>query len=142
MKNHKYKNVDYSVSIEVERPPGTIFNHLIDLSKWWPEDFVGEKIALNSEFVLKTGEGHFSKNKVIEFEQNRKVAWVATESLRKVDNYNWTGSKFIFEVIPQGKNTQVKFTYDGVVFEVEHQLLTQICDKTVREIFYNFINSR
>ena len=133
----------YTVAIEVVKSPRDVFNHLIELSKWWPEDFVGEQIKLNTEFVFKAGDGHYSKNKVVEFVPNKKVAWLTTESLRKTDNFDWTGTKMIFELTPKGGNTLIKFTYDGVVLENESDRLVQICDMTIKEMLCNFlINSK
>ena len=139
MANKNYKTVNYSVEIQLERPPNDVFDHVIDLAKWWPEDFEGEGLRLNSEFVFRTGDGHYSKNKVVEFVPDEKVVWLATESLRKADNYDWTGTKFIFELFPKGGNTLLKFTYDGVVLEHESDRLAYICDLTVKELLHNFI---
>ena len=134
------KNKSYSVTIEVSKSPKEAFRHIIELSKWWPEEFVGESIKLNSEFVLRTGDTHYSKNKVVEFVPGKKVAWLTTESIRKTDNFDWTGTKFIFELTPKGGNTLIKFTYDGVVLENESDRLVQICDMTLKEWLFNFIN--
>jgi hypothetical protein len=140
MANKNYKAANYTIEIEVAKSPGDVFNQVIDLSKWWPEEFEGENIRLNTEFALKTGDTHYSKNKVVEFVPDKKVVWVTTESQRKADNFDWTGTKFIFELTPQGNdNTVVKFTYDGVVLEHESERLVQICDMTIKVIFYNFI---
>src|ERR1700730_13891701 len=135
MTNKNYKAANYSVEIEVAKSPNHVFNYVINLSKWWPEEFEGESIKLNSEFIFRTGDSHYSKNKVVEFVPNKKVVWVTTESKRKTDNYDWTGTKFIFELTPQGGNTILKFTYDGVVLEHESDQLVQICDMTVKEMF-------
>ena len=70
---------------------------------------------------------------------NKKVAWLTTESIRKTDNYDWTGTKFIFELIPKGDHTLIRFTYDGVVLAHESDRLVEICDITIKELFYNFI---
>jgi hypothetical protein len=139
MTNENYKAANYTVEIEVAKSPNEVFNHIINLSKWWPEEFEGESIKLNTEFVFRTGDTHYSKNKVVEFVPNKKVVWVTTESIRKSDNYDWTGTKFIFELAPLGENTSLKFTYDGVVLENESDRLVQICDMTIKEIFYNFV---
>ena len=139
MTNKDYQTANYSVEIEVAKPLNDVFNHVIDLSKWWPEEFEGDAIKLNTEFEFRTGDTHYSKNKVIEFVPNQKVVWVTTGSIRKTDNYDWTGTKFIFELTPKGDNTLLKFTYDGVVLENESDRLVQICDMTIKEIFYNFI---
>ena len=139
MTNKRYKEVKYTVAIQLERSPNDVFNHVINLSKWWPEEFEGESIKLNSEFILRTGDSHYSKNKVVEFLPDKKVVWLATEGIRKTDNFEWTGTKMIFELTPHGNHTQLKFTYDGVVLENESDRLVQICDMTVKELFYNFL---
>ena len=139
MSQQNYKTANYTVEIKLERSANDVFDHIISLSKWWPEEFEGESVQLNTEFVLRTGDTHYSKNKVIEFAPNKKIVWVTTESIRKTDNYDWTGTKFIFELTPQGDTTSLKFTYDGVVLENELERLVQICDMTIKEIFYNFI---
>ena len=133
------KKTNYSVVIEVEKSPDDVFNHVINLSQWWPEEFEGEDIKLNDEFVFRSGDSHYSKNKVIEFVPNKKVIWLVTESIRRTDNYEWTGTKMIFELVPKDGSTMLKFTYDGVVLENEYDRLVQICDMTIKEKLYNFI---
>src|SRR6516164_4962941 len=119
-------NKKYTTAIEVSKSQGDVFDHLIQLSKWWPEEYVGEKIRLNTEFILKTGDGHFSKNKVIDFEPGKKLAWLATESFRKTDDFDWSGTKMIVELSPEGdNNTLIAFTYDGVVRENEQDRLAE-----------------
>jgi hypothetical protein len=139
MANNNCKPANYSVEIELAKTADDVFDHLIDLPKWWPEKFDGESIKLNSEFVFRTGDSHYSKNKVIEFVPDKKLVWLATAGIRKTDSYDWTGTKFIFELTPRGNNTLLKFTYDGVVLENESDRLVQICDMTIKEMFYNFI---
>jgi uncharacterized protein YndB with AHSA1/START domain len=139
MTNKNYKAANYTVEVELPKSPADVFSHLINLKSWWPEDFEGEDIKLNSEFVFTSGESHYSTNKVTEFVPNKRLVWVATLGIRKTDNYEWTGTKMIFELTPQGNHTQLKFTYDGVVLENESDRLVQICDMTVKEMFYNFI---
>lgn len=139
MESNKYIPANYTVEMEIAKSPNDVFNHLINLKKWWPEDFEGEDIKLNSEFVFSTGDSHYSKNKVIEFVPGMKLVWLVTDSIRKTDNFQWTGTKMIFELAPKGANTMLKFTYDGVVFENEYDRLIQVCDTTIKEMFYNYI---
>jgi hypothetical protein len=129
----------YTVTIEVEKSPHEVFNHVTDLSRWWPEDYEGGALKLNEEFVLKTGDSHYSRNKVIEFLPDKKVGWLTIQSIRKTDNFDWSGTKMIFELIPKDYSTLVQFTYDGVVLDNEYDRLVQICDLTVKEKFYDFI---
>jgi uncharacterized protein YndB with AHSA1/START domain len=139
MTDKNYKPAKYSVEIELAKSPDDVFDHLIDLSKWWPEEFEGESIKRNSEFIFRTGDSHYSKNKVVEFVPDKKLVWLVTESIRKTDDFEWTGTKMIFELAPRGNCTRLRFTYDGVVLKNESDRLVQICDMTVKEMFYNFI---
>jgi hypothetical protein len=139
MIKQNYKAANYTVEIEVPGSPNDVFGKLIKLKKWWPEDFEGEDIQLDSEFILTTGDSHYSKNKVIEFVPDKKLVWIATESIRKTDNFDWTGTKMIFELTPAGDSTLVEFTYDGVVLENETGRLVQICDSVLKEMFYDYI---
>jgi len=139
MANKKYKTVAYSVAIDLPKSQQEAFSHLVDLKRWWPEDFEGKDIKINSEFVFTTGDSHYSKNKVVEFVPDKKLVWLVTEGIRKTDNFEWTGTKMIFEISPKGDHTILKFTYDGIVFEDEYDRLVMICDMTVKVMFYNFI---
>ena len=136
---HDMQHKIYVVEIKIQKSPADVFKKLIDLSKWWPEDFEGESVQLNSEFVLRTGDSHYSKNKVIAFVSAKKFAWLTIDSIRKTDNYDWTGTKFIFELTPSDDNTILKFTYDGYILTDESDRLVQICDMTIKEMLFNFI---
>jgi len=136
------KNENYTVAIEVTKSPREVFRRLInDVSKFWPEELEGECSKLNDEFIFRSGDSHYSKNKLIEFVPDKKVVWLVTESTRKTDNFDWTGTKMIFELTPKGNNTLLKFTYDGVIPENESDRLAQICDFVIKEKLYNLIES-
>lgn len=132
----------YTTSIEVVKSPEEVFNHLLhDVAKFWPEDFEGRSSELNDEFIFRSGEGsHYSKNKVIEMVPYKKVTWLVTESIRKTDNFDWTGTKMIFELTPNTGHTLIEFTYDGIILEGEYDRLVQICDVVIKEMLYGFIN--
>jgi hypothetical protein len=131
----------YTAVIEVTKLSNFVFKHIIELSKWWVEEFVGEELKLNSEFILKIGDGHFSKNKVIEFVPHKKFVWVTTESKRTSDNFDWTGTKMIFELSPKNEGTQIIFTYDGVIPDGEQGRLKEICDYCIKDLLYKYLES-
>ncbi|HTK21570.1 MAG TPA: SRPBCC domain-containing protein [Mucilaginibacter sp.] len=141
MKNTNHILRRYTTFIEVEKPVEDVFNHLIyDVAKFWPEDFEGESSKLNDEFIFTSGEGsHYSKNKVVELVPNEKIVWLVTESIRKTDNFDWTGTKMIFELTLKGKHTLLEFTYDGVILEDEYDRLVQICDVVIKEMLYKYL---
>lgn len=141
MEKLNYSKAKYTISIEVEKKPEDVFNHLTqDVSKFWPEDFEGASAGLNDEFVFSLGDSHYSKNKIAELVPNKKVVWLTTESIRKSDSYDWTGTKMIFELMPKGDNTLLQYTYDGPVLADEVDRLKQVCDMTIKEKLYNFLS--
>jgi hypothetical protein len=129
----------YSTSIEVLFPPSVVFAHLNDVSKWWPEEFQGASAALDDEFTLTTGDVHYSKQRIVEFVPFEKVVWLVTDSIRKPDNYVWTGAKMIFEITPAGDKSRLTLTYLGPVPENEIERLAQACDMVIKDKFYGFI---
>ena len=142
----KYLNTTktkYTTEIEVARSAEDVFNHILhDVAKFWPEDFEGESSKLNDEFIFTTGgDSHYSKNKVVELVPDKKVVWLVTESTRKTDNFDWTGTKMIFELTPQGDHTRLQFTYDGIILDAEYERLAQICDIVIMERLYKFITN-
>ena len=136
-----YKSAQYSVSIEVPSPPSTVFTQLTALQNWWPEEYVGDVLQLDSEFIFRIGDSHYSKNKVVEFNPGKRLVWLTTESHRQSGDFDWSGTKFIFEITPHAGNTQVQFTYDGVVLAHEAERLVHICDMTIKEMLYNYLTS-
>jgi hypothetical protein len=140
MNNLHYIKTKYSVAIEVAKSPQAVFHHLIyDVSKYWPEEMVGENAKLHDEFIFRIGDSHYSKNIVTEFVPDKKFTWLVTESKRSTDSYDWTGTKMTFELTPKGDHTQIEFTYDGPVLEQEYDRLIQICDLVVKEKLYEFL---
>jgi len=135
----KVNNSSYTNSIEVPFSPKVVFDQINNVSKWWPEDFEGECSKLSDEFTFRTGDVHYSKQRIVEFVPGRKVVWLVTESIRKTDNYEWTGAEMTFELSPHGDNTLLKFTYSGPVAENEYDRLVQLCDLVIKEKLFNLV---
>ncbi|MEX6690023.1 SRPBCC family protein [Danxiaibacter flavus] len=139
METQKYKPAIYQIAIAVPGIADDIFDQIIDLVKWWPEDLEGERPGPGVEFTLRAGEDHYSKNKVIDFEPGKRFAWITTESLRKTDGFEWTGTKMIFDLVATNATTQITYTYDGIVLADEVERLVHICQLTVKELLYNYL---
>lgn len=143
MESQDYRTAKHTVAIEVARSTHEVFAHLLnDVSKFWPEEFEGKSARLYDEFVFRTGDSHYSKNKVVELAPNKKVVWLVTESIRKTDNFDWTGSKMTFELTPKGNNTRIEFTYNGLILANEYDRLVQICDMVIKEDLYKFMTNK
>jgi Activator of Hsp90 ATPase homolog 1-like protein len=133
------QNQSYTTGVEVLFSAAVVFTHLNAVSKWWPEDFQGLSAKLNDEFTLRTGDVHYSKQQIVEFVPDKKVVWLVIDSIRKPDNYVWTGAKMIFEITSNGDKTRLNLTYTGPVPENEIERLAQSCDMVIKDKFYGFI---
>lgn len=47
----------------------------------------------NDEFVFRSGNSHYSRNRVVELVPDQKLSWIVVESIRTTDNFAWTGTK-------------------------------------------------
>jgi hypothetical protein len=124
---NKMDNQNYSATIKVAASPGDVFAHINDVSKWWATpsfkgEFEGQSTKLNDEFIVRFGDAHYSKQKLVEFIPGKKVVWLVTDSLLnwiEKDKTEWTGTKMIFELTPDGDQTVLSFTHEGLVPEQE-----------------------
>ena len=120
------KNKDFTRSYLIERSPAEIFKAITDVRGWWSglfsEEIEGRSDNINDEFSFRAGDGvHFSKHKLIELIPDKKIVWLVTDSrlsfLDKKDE--WTGTRLCFEISKQGAKTEVRFTHQGLVPEIE-----------------------
>jgi len=127
------KKENYTATIEVSETPKVVFNHINNVSQWWSlsaaespsgkkSEFEGKSTKLNDEFIIRFGDTHYSKQKVIEMISDKKVVWIVTESklnwLEK-NKAEWTNTKMIFEITSNGNKILLKFTHEGLVREHE-----------------------
>lgn len=136
---------NYTITIEAAKSPEEVFKRINDVSKWWTQYFEGSSAKLNDEFVLRHADAHYSKQKLVEFIPDKKVAWLVTDSLLtwiKKDKYEWTGTKIIFELTPKGDKTLLKFTHEGLVPEKEYYIHSvEFWDRVIKKWIFNFITN-
>ena len=120
------KPKDLTIRMQVDQTPEEIFNAVRNVRGWWSgyysEEIKGDTEKLNDEFSFRAGGGaHYSRQKLIEVIPNKKVVWLVTDSkldfLEKKDE--WTGTKVSFDISTKGTKTELVFTHEGLVPEIE-----------------------
>jgi hypothetical protein len=116
------KAKNFSFSFQTPQSAEQVFNTLLDVRNWWTglydETIQGESNHINDEFTFKAGNGvHFTKQKLVEAEPNKRIVWLVTESNLNFVNTTdeWTGTKICFDISRQSGETMVTFTHEGLV---------------------------
>ena len=120
------KNKNFTTTIIVDQTPEEVFNVIRNVRSWWSgyysEEIQGDTKKLNDEFSFRAGGGaHYSRQKLIEVIPNKKIVWLITDSkldfLEKKDE--WTGTKVSFDISKTDNKTQLVFTHEGLLPEIE-----------------------
>jgi uncharacterized protein YndB with AHSA1/START domain len=147
---------DFFISLTIATPPVEVFNAITKVKGWWvksaeeigvavPTTFEGHSEKLNDEFTWRHGDVHYSKQKLVEVIPGKKMVWLVTDSKLtwiKKDQHEWTGTKMIFELTPQGNSTLLHFTHQGLVPELEcYEHCIPFWNRVIKEWLLNFINN-
>jgi len=138
------KNESFTTTIEVAKPALVVFNAIKEVRKWWNnEDFDGNSLKLNDEFIINHPGQHYSKQKLIEVVPNEKIVWLVTDSTLdwlQRDKHEWTNTKMIFEIIAKGDKTLLQFTHEGLVPAKEcYAMCRQGWSMIISEWLFHFI---
>ena len=112
---------NFTISFVVDESPEKVFDAITNVRGWWTPNLKGNSRDLNDEFEVRFGDIHYSKQKLTEVVRNEKVVWLVTDSqLSFINNKReWVNTRIIFEIKTKGVKTQVVFTHEGLLQDIE-----------------------
>src|SRR6478609_7117543 len=120
------KQQNFTYTFKTPKGSDEVYKLLLNVRQWWSglfdESFEGTSNKEGDEFTFKAGGGlHDTTQKLIELVPGKKIVWLVTKSNLSFlsDPTEWKGTKISFDLSVDGKGTQVTFTHEGLVPEVE-----------------------
>jgi uncharacterized protein YndB with AHSA1/START domain len=112
---------DLTIILTVDGTPAEIFAAINHVTDWWNKDMEGKSENQDDEFIVRFGDVHFTKHRITEMTPNKKIVWLTTDSkLTFVEKQEeWTNTTISFEIMPKGKQTEIKFTHHGLTSDFE-----------------------
>ena len=112
---------NFTTTLVLDQTPEVVFDIINQVDRWWTQNLLGSSHQLNDEFTVVFSDIHVSTQKVVEFVPGQKIVWLVTGSRLNhfANKAEWTGTTIHFEIAQQGDTTQLQFTHEGLVPEVE-----------------------
>lgn len=107
----------FTTTLLVDQTPKEVFDAINNVRGWWQGAVEGSTDILGEEFSYKSGNFHFSKQKIVSLIPEKQVEWLVTDSQLNFvkDKSEWTGTKIRFDISKQGDKTELRFTHEGLV---------------------------
>ncbi len=111
------RDESFTTSITVDQSPQQVFDAVNDVRGWWSGEIDGRTDALGAQFEYRYKDLHRSVQKITEWIPGKKIVWhIVDGHLGFVqDQHEWKGTDVVFEIIPKGAKTELRFTHVGLV---------------------------
>jgi len=107
---------NFSTSFMVERSPEEVFAAINNVRNWWSGRVEGNADRLGEEFSYRYEDVHYSKQKVTELVPGKRIAWHVIDGHLSFieDKQEWKGTDIVFDIVPKGNGTELRFTHVGL----------------------------
>jgi hypothetical protein len=107
----------FTTTFRSHATPQEVFDAIADVRAWWSTDITGTCAGVGDEFTFAVPGVHYSRIRVTEFDQGRRIVWLVLENRMTyvVDQSEWVGTTIGFEIVPSGDSTEVLFSHVGLV---------------------------
>ena len=108
---------NFATTFVVDQTPDETFAAILNVRGWWSGEIEGRTDTLGEEFTYRYKDIHYSKQQISELVPGRRVVWQIVDAYLNFveDATEWTGTEVIFEVVPKGGQTEVRFSHVGLV---------------------------
>jgi uncharacterized protein YndB with AHSA1/START domain len=112
---------NFTSEFTVEQTPEQVFAAITDVRAWWSGDIDGTTDQAGAEFTYRHQNIHYSKQRISELIRGRSVVWQVLDAHLAFteDPREWVGTEIVFEIVPAGNETVVRFSHVGLTPEVE-----------------------
>jgi len=137
-------NQDFTSTIKVDKSPTEAFNAITDFRGWWSEDIEGATDKPGEIFFYHYKDVHLCKLKLIEAVPGRRLVYEVVDnqfSFTK-DKTEWIGTKLIFDITGEGKQSSIQFTHEGLVPDYEcYNVCNDAWTGFIQKSLKDFINT-
>jgi len=136
------KKQDYTATFSVKANAKDVFKTINNVKKWWSEDLKGHSEKLNDVFTVSFGETWITLQ-IVEFIQNEKTIWLVTDCHKHwlKDKKEWKGTKIIWELSKEKKETTIHFSHLGLLPGMEcYKGCERAWDSYLKESMVQLIN--
>jgi hypothetical protein len=112
---------NFATTFVVDQTPDEAFAAITNVRRWWSGEIEGRTDTQGEVFTYRYQDVHYTKQLISELVPGRKVVWQILDAYLSFteDPSEWTGTEVVFEVVPKGDQTEIRFSHVGLVPEFE-----------------------
>jgi hypothetical protein len=115
------KKTGFSTAFLVDQTPEEAYKAINNVRGWWSGEVTGDTEKPGAEFTYEVPNVHRSTQKITESVPGKKIVWRVTDATLSfaTNQQEWKGTDILFEIARKGKQTEVRFTHEGLVPDFE-----------------------